>query len=810
MNVKEWITGQKDEIERIIVAAANEYLEQRRSTNFLFDLEQTRQEAWNLTGGKDWCYDRYTTGFFYSLYYQGRRINTSLNFAIETVLAASKRERSLTVFDMGAGTGAAQIAIGLVLQALKESEKFVPAVRIVNLDISPFMLQYHKMFLQSRFAEKYPAFQMIRAEYEVNSWTNIFDLDLEYPIFIASYLFDHDENTQEAKAQFLELINKYKPEEVYLITSPGKREICIRAATEIENKGYSNSELGTEYCFQGNMTRLVQFRQNFNENYGNIFIGRHPSWDETAFYGRKLAKKQLNLNIVPKNFENVNMYQSPFRVRREIKLNEDQIKAATPTNRPTIIKGPAGCGKSIVLTERIKNLCEALDYNSTLKVLVTTFNKELSKYLFKWLTEILDNNKIITTEENNLYYIKERQSSTQIITIAHFDLLPTRIGGHTNNLWFNEDHIKVMQGTIVSYLEFNEIDPILNADILEPQFLLKEYERVVYGQQYDNIEKYQAAERRGRGRTPVLNHNSPRRAIVWNLIREYLVKLQEISRESIQTRRHKLLQDLRSGDHRGIYTHIFVDEFQDCTEADYQIFYGLIKDPNNLVIAGDYAQAVHIGASAGVPRTDSNFHPAIAMGSRQIFRLSGSYRLPFRISECLKPLSAEIQRRENESDLITPYKGAPPGARPIVVFADDTETMKNKLLWVLWHYQVFDIWSLENATAKKITILESDSALCIAINTRAPGISTTDTVLRLKGMEKDCIVWSTRIPFEEHQDSYYFAYTILTRTRSISVIALFPESTAFTYEVLSKLNPNRLIIWDEQTQVHFREKVKYS
>lgn len=49
------------------------------------------------------------------------------------------------------------------------------------------------------------------------------------------------------------------------------------------------------------------------------------------------------------------------------------------------------------------------------------------------------------------------------------------------------------------------------------------------------------------------------------------------------------------------YDHILLDEIQDCTEADFEIFYAMIKDPNNFTIGGYLAQSIHLGNAARIP-----------------------------------------------------------------------------------------------------------------------------------------------------------------------------------------------------------------
>jgi DNA helicase-2/ATP-dependent DNA helicase PcrA len=74
-------------------------------------------------------------------------------------------------------------------------------------------------------------------------------------------------------------------------------------------------------------------------------------------------------------------------------------------------------------------------------------------------------------------------------------------------------------------------------------------------------------------------------------------------------------------------------------------------------------------------------------------------------------------------------------------------------------------------------------------------------------MEKDCIVWSTRVAVNTPGDEDYFVYTILTRTRSILIIAMFDETIPRYREIVKLFPKDRLMIWDEATEHHYREKI---
>lgn len=811
-----WLKTQKETIEALICDAAETFAAARHidkpSSNFLFDLAQGERESLALSRGEDLCYDRYTIGMSYALWYQGRRLNTSLSFCTDFVAEAIRDKKPIEIFDLGAGTGAVQIAIGLCMEAVQQSGQEPPKVRVINVDISPFMLDFNRSFLWKAFRNRYPAMKNLKAEFSVNSWMNPENIRLETPYVVASYLFDHSENREEIAKHFEAIIKLHRPEKLVLLTSrqANKQRFLDKVAEHLQLSGYANKEVLAQNIFTGYMHKLQAYRENFNSCHREVLSTRTPSWTERSFYARLLERTDSKLALVYNNGEgkareidDLNLYMPPIKIRRAIKLNDLQKKAAQLNNRPTVITGPAGCGKSVVITERVKNLCEQTFYEESLRILITTFNKSLIDYLSNWLEDILNGEKA-RRRGRNFYFGKSPYPNIQLM---NFDVLPARIGKHRGILEFDNVQRSYLQQAVTQVCQPEGIDCQKHKEILDSAFLLDEYERVIYGQQYDSLEKYQTGKRFGRPFN--LYYNSEKREIIWKVIMAYLNRLEKEDKASIHTRRHKLLRNLRDGQYRGMFTHIFVDEFQDCTQADYQIFYGLLKDNNQLTIAGDYAQAVHLGKSAAAPREDEVFMGKTQMSRRVNIRLDGSFRLPFRISECIKPLSAFIKTEGVEdTDIITPYKGAPPGARPIVVYASGTEEMKNKLLWIFWYFQVFDLFDADLPRRKKITVLERDYPLCKALNDRLPEISETDTILRLKGMEKDCIVWSTRAGIEDVEDVYYYIYTILTRTCSVLIIALFDNTPGYAYRAISYMEEKRLMFWDEVTENVYRNNLQ--
>ena len=244
-----------------------------------------------------------------------------------------------------------------------------------------------------------------------------------------------------------------------------------------------------------------------------------------------------------------------------------------------------------------------------------------------------------------------------------------------------------------------------------------------------------------------------------------------------------------------------VDEFQDCTKADYEIFYKLLHNPNNLTLAGDIAQSIHLGMALHIPRPDDS-----GMGNFSRKNLEGSFRLPFRVSECIQPLSKLINQkfgnREGlQSNIISPYKGAPPGSRPVLIYANDTNDAAMKICEI---YQAFrKSLSLDKY---KVTVYERDQPLINALNSLNTPCEH-EIILRTKGMEKHCVIWSTRTYIDSKNEKEEFIYTILTRTVSLLIIVLFPDIQNLYSKIIKSFVSDRLMRWDQESENKYNELV---
>ena len=795
--VLNWINSQHKNLDLIIYQAGyNYFIANKDKENFAFDLAECQSESFNLINNKDLCYDRPATGFVYSLWYHARRLNTFLRFFTKAIL--NSNDDLIEIFDLGAGTGAVQFAAGLVCCAMKSLGYQPPKIKIINVDTSPIMLSYNRDYLWKEFNNYYQvssANNDFQVEYSVNSWNVKTEQQAINPWITASYLFDMSDNKDLIAKDFIDLINHYKPTTLLLLTSnqSAKVQMLNSVLLQVKTLNYDIQNISeTALLFKGELTNVNKLRVYLSQNFSGRGLNSLTSWNDSSFIGTVLRRRTNELNLITpsKEIASIDLFLPKIKVRRDIKLSDQQKEASVFIGRPSIIIGPAGSGKSVVISEKIKYIVEKANYEPNLKILVTTFNKGLISKLGDWLEELLDPKFFTRVKDKNYQGYEDEASSFYFanstspnIRLLNFDLLPTRLSNIRGTLKFDSDLLRILEKCIEQVKNEENINHNRFDNILKSDFILEEYHRIFYGMHIRSREEYLGVTRSGRWQ----GLNQERREIVYKCVSKYMNHIAKNNIHSITTRRRFLLNQLNNNELQIKYDFILVDEFQDCTKADFDIFFKLIKDVNNLTFAGDLAQAIHIGKSADIPRDEN-------MRYRKRFLLEGSYRLPQRISECISELSKTIVKRwkENEgANSIAPVKSSPPGSRPIVVFAQDLPSITNKIKAIFETYKIYDL--------TKVTILEKDKELSKSLSeSNIP--SETDTILRLKGLEKDCILWSTRVDIEDEKETYEFIYTILTRTSCILIIALSNSTKDNFKKVINLLNKEKLIIWDQETR----------
>ena len=811
----EWLKSEQQNIDKAIASAGIKYYtEHKTEPNFEYDLKQCHIESYNLIRGKDLCYDRPNTAFAYSLWYHPRRINTFLSFFLDKVL--EHEGQHIEVFDLGAGVGAIQSGLGLIYAGLKRLGENPPRITVINIDTSPFMLKYNKEYLWKELLKIYTEIDNnFILEYEVNSWNNERDLETSNSILAASYLFDASDNKAEIANDFKSLVNRYKPNTVLLLTSSQfeKVQFLKELEKEFKQQGYDTlNVLESNLIFNQPLTHINKIRTYLGTNLNIPELQRGSSWTDRSHSGLVLKKPQSEITFTfgSKSIGSLDIYNPPITVRREVRLNDKQKRAARNTVNPSIILGSAGCGKSIVITEKIKNIVEESNYSPDLKILVTTFNKGLIGKLAEWLKDLLDPTKYSIRYDTNFHGLNDKSShftfknsSHTNIRLLHFDMLPKLLGGiRYKGLVNHEKHFSLLREIVLKVKREEKINNDHFDNILNSDFLFEEYHRVIYGLQVGisgSEDIYFNISRRGRGNNPSLRKNSYRRKLVFRCLKEYATLMHNKGIQSFTIRRQYFYSFLKNNQPEFRYDYILVDEFQDCTRADVAIFFTLLKPDkqNNFTLAGDLAQSIHLGTSARVESIREVIRTGRDLNDIAWHYLDGSYRLPVRISEAIKNISEAINIRFNKASaasVITPYKGSPPGARPIVVYGHSYLELADKVKDIFEYYKIFAL--------SKVTILEKDEPLRKALKERSID-SETDTVLSLKGLEKECVLWSTRIPLEFEKEVFEYAYTILTRTSCILIISITDEIQNIYKKILGLLNSERLIMWDRETEEQF-------
>lgn len=814
-----WLQQQQDALDRIISKACRAFyadtLLERPAEEFGFELAACQRESWLLQEGKDLCYDRPNTPLVYALWYHGRRVNTFLSQFADTLFDAREMD-NLEVFDLGAGTGAVQWAVGLVYHKMRKEGIPFPQIRLINVDTSPFMLYFNEHYLWKHFLEEYHHCLDFseRISYNVNTWSKYQHTALSSPWITASYLFDISDNSADGNYKtavqnsFREIVRNYNPSRVLLLTALAKESILTEVANSFDPEVYLISELKhNPLLLRGDLSQTNLFKRQLCDEYSQWLrdykaasLSNSTRWEDRSFTATIITKRQSGIFAYSDGPQKLVLHNLPGGLRREIRLNEEQKKAARNTTKPTVIIGPAGCGKSIVITERVLNIVKKSGYQPGLHILITTFNVQLLKQLSDWLEDILDMKRVLVIREGELTQIFFTGNDTNWpnIYILHFDALARNIGNVPYRGLVDHRSDATLLNKIIDdvkreyQIKVHELNSILNVE-----FLQKEYHRVLYGL-LGNLEAplsdYLSVSRKGR-KTALDKY---RRELVWNCLSRYTQHLIQYKKPNFMLRRQLFLNKLTNGELPSMFDYILVDEFQDFTKADFTIFFHLLHDPNHLVVAGDLAQSVQLGKSADIDQLRESMRAGRTLKDIRWMYLNGSYRLPFRICEAIQKISEHIHasfERNTAARVLAPYKGAPPGARPIVVAGHRDTDIAPKIQQILKLYGLFNLNSF--------CILEKDGYLAQALKIES------DSVLRLKGLEKSCIIWSTRA-FSGHPDeSFEFAYTILTRTSCLLIIALFydnrykPGTAPVFKEAIGLLDPDRLIFWDEETKNKF-------
>jgi DNA helicase-2/ATP-dependent DNA helicase PcrA len=759
-----------------------------------FEWQATLKDLDGLSKGADAYYDRPTIGPAYALWYHARRVNPLVRQLERIVRDTYQRgHERVEVVDLGAGTGAVAWAAALVAAAIGELDGEPPRVVVHEVESSPLMTATADSLWET-LGEELDAFGFVERIPQPVSWP-FATITSDAPTWLlASFLLDHtDKNRAEEMAKALHrVVDRCRAEGVVFTVTSSKRQIANSVIDQLESDHqWEGQTRKAPLRWHGPMRHTAAVRRAL---YTSVGLGSSPLLDKPPrFDGDTLSVREARRPLGDQR----QLFTSD--VWMQLTDEQQQAVEADPS-QSVLVLGAAGSGKSIVLVERLARLVTRTPVGAPRRVLVTTFNNDMLSQLARWLRERLDHEGIGFHYRNHDGYhvFSDVGSGHDDIELLNWDKAPTRLadihldGAADDPTWQHYAEIET-QRLLANDSRFARLDSTDRA--AQPAFQLDELKRVIYGLGALTRDGYETTPRRGRGRAIGTNQKD----LVWAVA-------QSTRPHRYTARRIKMLERARAGTLPHDYTDVYVDEVQDFTPSDIECLLAMHDGTGAAFYAGDETQALHLGLSYGRPRPVRD-----TWVQGRIVRLEGSHRLPIPIARCVRTLAeaARAIRRANgqaDDDISSPdsRKASVIGVRPILVVGDQNHLATQIRL-------IADTYSgyLEAEVGDhRITVLESDRTLASAIGT--PRIEST-TVMKIKGLERGMVVWSARRAPNRAAEALETAYTAMTRTSCLLVLAVDPDDLPDSHlEVIRQLDRGHVLRWDGAAERWWTEVIARS
>lgn len=791
-----WLLEQASSLDGII-AAASEAEFNRHSEWSAFELDQTLEDIWQLSRRGDCCYDRPSIGPTYALWYHGRRTQDMLRVLRRWCDETDTEEWS--VIDLGSGTGATIWALALLAVGLHRCGQKPPRVQVHAIDSSPFMLSFAERMWVLHFQSAYPeSRQFLDVTFRTDTWVRVSVACRQRARICAGYLFDHSdaERVPEIATALQSVADRHEAGRVIAHAARAKADLLDLACRSFDRNRWESR--GNPPChavyWSGDLDQCHTARSSV---YGKLLKNSPGRWSRPPMWGADETVARELKSLVPRQEALFGAPEPPALL-----LDSEQQKAAEVDSRPAVIIGAAGSGKSVVLAERIARTVNSANANDS--ILVTSFNKRMIDQLASWVQERL-------AEGYRLIPNKQTPSSTNpddvvcghwrlhadgsshdipALEIMNWDLAPTKLFGvdwrRVPVLVGEELEEHVEEAIANTRLELG-LTPDQYSDILNREFLLAERHRVVYGLGALSRGEYMSVERIGRGR-PL---QRAQREVVASAMSKITNTMIQRRIEALRRVRGSERCRYNKGHAIPRFTHLFVDECQDFTAADFEQFHYLNNHAECVVVAGDLTQSMRLGPSYRIPSL-----PSSSRWRRH--RLGGSYRIPLRVCEAIRPIAEFVRDKHGVNDadeVVMPEsrKAAVLGTRPVLIVADDVCNAAR---------QIREVWSVygEALGLQRITIVEEDTDLRDQL---VAGVGSAvrvelQSMNRIKGLERPFVVWSTRLGFDADESVEEWAFTVYSRTTSILILVVTPDSDNKLLSIVRLLRRDRLMPWTQQ------------
>lgn len=786
------------------------------------DARDAHEDLVRLARGGDARYDLVMSGDLYAAWYQLRRVVHAIGALTHPLVAD---DADLDVLDIGCGTGATAWALAIIERARTLCGAPARRVRIVGVDGSPFMTSTAQHLWERLVPEMEDV--EVEARFLTSSWRHLdvqaVDELLEEPLLVGGYVLDQsDRDSIDELAGDLGMLAALHGAERMLLFGPrGKREILtgllssIAAATGPSGWTSSEGTIARGFVPSAPPETVRTARARLLTAAGvTARDSSDVNWSETSESTFVIARRTGQARLA-------------VGQRSAVVLDSLQERAAAPSERPVLVVGAAGSGKSEVLVRRIVN---ALDQaarptgrarsGSPARILVTAFNRYMVDHLvlrveqelaalpdplrvrYGWCTSPCGPCKHAPKKEGAVDCTISVGSEFQTASVRflNWDKVFTRLLDVAS------------AGTVRTPAYIGRSSPAdkdaLRRAGITDTFLEAEYFPVIYGLRVRTIDEYVDIVRRGRGQERVRRQLRP---AIWRAIDPYGAAG---GPRTFTRVRYDAWSSGATPDESKRFDVVVIDEAQDLTDADFEIVGRLVSRSGSVVAALDPTQSQQLGASFQKPGS-------LEVAGRESRRywdehgLSRTHRLSISISRSIRPLAEAVRTERGEIPSLEPRKSAVIGARPILMEVNGRDDM-SQIATVLRYYEGY-FRSDFGETAVTSLLCAGDhiwySELDAILKEWSEGGGTrisrgaVDRRQKYfngewKGLEFDAVVWLTDAVLGRPQQLMdavpEWVYTVISRPRSLLVIGLTPQTDPGTREAVARFEDDDIRLWDEE------------
>ena len=346
-------------------------------------------------------------------------------------------------------------------------------------------------------------------------------------------------------------------------------------------------------------------------------------------------------------------------------LHPEQRKFAyRDYNGPTLIRGGAGTGKTVVAMHRAKHLADQIEKDVSRagqRVLLTTFTTSLAHDI---------------------------EANLRTLCPAHLDARPPRIEVINLDRWVSQFLKRKNFARDVAFFGeardrldqvWREVfdDHELLEGLSEP-FVRSEWTQIVQAKGLTELKTYLKSSRAGRG-TPL---DRRKRAALWDIFADYRARLTSEGLAEPDDAYREATEILTSEAPNLPYSAVIVDEAQDMGEQAFRLIRAIIPvgpsgDRNSLFIVGDAHQRIY-GRRASMSACGIN----VRGRSKQL-------RLNYRTTQEIRAWAVSVLEGRSVDDLdegtdtLHGYVSLMHGAAPLLVgYKSETEELEGLVAWV--------------------------------------------------------------------------------------------------------------------------------